>query len=151
LHVGAIYLNQTVPSSGAQETSCVLPGIYVAEVFGPLDIDALSGDEQIFPFDGEGNAQAAKAAELWLTGGDTRAPRDVNDIGNAPVILDVAGTAEKAGASFPFEAQLDIGANRAIPSSDPAHRGSNPICKQRIVTPIAVNITPSSRRLGAAF
>ena len=41
LHVGAIYLNQSVPSSGSQETSCVLPDIYVAQVIGPLEVNAL--------------------------------------------------------------------------------------------------------------
>ncbi|HEX7479120.1 MAG TPA: hypothetical protein VF331_15045 [Polyangiales bacterium] len=144
LHVGAIYLNQSVPSSGAQETACVLPGIYVAEVFGPLDVDALSAHEQSFPYDGEGIRVAAKAAELWLAGGDITHPADINDLSNAPVILDVAGTAEKNGGRFPFEAQLTIGDNRAIASSDPAYPGANPICKQRIVTPIAVNLTPEN-------
>ncbi len=32
LHVGAIYLNQSIPVSGAQVTSCILNGTYVAEV-----------------------------------------------------------------------------------------------------------------------
>src|SRR4051812_49027952 len=32
LHVGAIYLSQIQPASGAQATGCVLPGSYVAQV-----------------------------------------------------------------------------------------------------------------------
>ena len=143
LYVGAIYLNQSVPSSGAQETACVLPGIYVAEVFGPLEVDALSAAQQSFPFEGEGNALAAKAAELWLSGADAQVHKDINDVSNAPLILDAAGTAQKAGVSFPFEAKLTIGANRVIAASDPAYPGANPICKQRIVTPIPVEITAS--------
>jgi hypothetical protein len=137
LHVGAIYLNQSVPSSGSQETSCVLPDIYVAQVIGPLDVDALSSDSQHFPQQGDAIGLAAKAGELWLTGGD------VNTIDDSTVILDAAGTAEKDGVAYPFEASLTIGRNRVIPSSDPALPGANPICKQRIVTPIAVDLTPS--------
>ena len=74
---------------------------------------------------------------MWLTGGD------VNTIDDSTVILDAAGTAEKDGAAYPFEASLTIGRNRVIPSSDPTLPGANPICKQRIVTPIAVAITPN--------
>jgi hypothetical protein len=135
LHVGAIYLNQSVPSSGSQETSCVLPGIYVAQVFGPLTVDALSAEPQNFPSDGEGTGLTAHVAELWLTGGD------VSGLADDTVILDVAGVAEKDGTQYPFEAKLTIGKNRQLASSDPAFPGANPICKQRIVTPISIDIT----------
>ena len=37
LHIGAVYLNQSVPSAGGPEEPCVLPGIYVGEVFGGLE------------------------------------------------------------------------------------------------------------------
>jgi hypothetical protein len=136
LHVGAIYLNQSVPSSGSQETSCTLPGIYVAQVVGALDVDALSPEPQSFPFDGEATGISARAAELWLSGGD------INVIDDETVILDAAGIAMKDGVEYPFEASLTIGRSRVIASSDPAFPGKNPICKQRIVTPISVAITP---------
>jgi hypothetical protein len=138
LHVGAIYLNQSVPSSGSQETSCILPGTYVAQVTGPLEVDALSADPQPFTYDGEAIATPARAAELWLTGGD------VNAVDDSTVILDAAGDAEKDGASYPFEASLTISRNRLIASSDPALPGANPICKQRIVTPLPIALTPSA-------
>jgi hypothetical protein len=138
LHVGAIYLNQSVPSSGSQETGCILPGIYVAQVIGPLDVDALSAELQTFPYEGDGTGIAARAAELWLTGGD------VNTVDDSTVILDAAGVANKDGAEYPFEASLTIGRNRLIASSDPAFPGANPICKQRIVTPITVDLTSTN-------
>ncbi len=138
LHIGSVYLNQTVPSSGAQATACILPGIYVAEVLGSLDVDVLSPSRQSFPVNGEANAIAAKAGELWLTGGD------VNNIDDTTVILDAAGTADKASVSYPFEASLTIGRNRLIPSADPAFPSLNPICKQRIVSPIPVDLTPQN-------
>jgi hypothetical protein len=138
LHIGSVYLNQTVPSSGAQATACILPGIYVGQVLGSLDVDALSPSPQPFPVDGEANAIQARAGELWLTGGD------VNTIDDSTPILNAAGTADKGGISYPFEANITIGRNRLILSSDPAFPSLNPICKQRIVSPIPINLTPQS-------
>lgn len=136
VHVAAVYLNRARPVSGAQATSCILPGIYVAEVTRGLEVDALSPDPQPFPARGEATADHAIVGEVWLGGGD------VNAIDDPTVVLDVAGTAERDGASYPFTGALTIGRNRAIPPVDPAQPGANPICKQRIVSPIPVDITP---------
>lgn len=136
LHIGALYLNQTVPTSGAQETSCVLPGTYVAQVLSSVDVNLLSSQFQQFPQPGHGVESDAKVGELWLTGGD------VNNIDDSTVILDVSGTATQLGVSYPFEAKITIGRNRLIPTKDPAYPGANPICKQRIVTPVFVSLTP---------
>ena len=136
LHVGALYLNQTVLTSGSQETGCILPGIYVAEVLSSLDVDTLSSALQPFPARGEGIAIAATEGELWLTGGD------IDDLTDNTVILDAAGTAMMSGTSYPFEAALTIGANRLIASKDPAYPGANPICKQRIVETFPLSLTP---------
>jgi hypothetical protein len=46
LHVGAMYLNRSVPVSGGQERACFLPGIYVAQVLGGMDLDLLSPTPQ---------------------------------------------------------------------------------------------------------
>ncbi len=136
LHVGAVYLNKTVPTSVASNTSCFLPGIYVAEVTTGLDVDVLSPDFQPFPEKGFATSEAAKAAEVWLTGGD------VNDESDGAVILDIAGTATKSGESFPFEGTVTIGENRVVTPTDPSLPGAKPICKQRIVTPIPIDIVP---------
>jgi len=136
LHVGAVYFNQSVPSSGAQATGCFLPGNYVGQVLGSLDVDALSPSPQPFPAVGEANAIPAKAGELWLTGAD------INQIDDATVILDVAGRADKAGISYAFQGTLTIGRNRYIPSTDPAFPSLNLICRQRIVSPILIDFTP---------
>jgi hypothetical protein len=136
LYIGALYLNQTVPTSGAQETGCIRPGIYVAQVTSSLRVDALSPQLQPFPTRGEGIASEAKAGELWLTSGDINRSEDTT------VIVDAAGTALKDGLSYPFEARLTIGRNRLIPSMDPAYPGTNPICKQRIVSLIPTDLIP---------
>lgn len=138
LHVGAVYLNRSVPTSVASDTSCILPGIYVAEVTAGLDIDALDPTPRPFPELGYATSDAAKTAELWLTGGDIDAPEDPT------LIASVEGTAVGPGGAFPFVGSVTIGQNRQKPPLDPAQPGSKPICKQRVVTPIAVNLTPSA-------
>ena len=135
VHVGAVYLNKSRPSSVASDTSCQLPGIYVAEVTSGVDVDLLSGTPQPFPNPGFATTEHASTAEVWLFGDD------VNDPSDDTVILDVAGTAEKGGESYPFDGTIRIGQNRVIPAPSPALPGANPICKQRIVSPIPVQLT----------
>ncbi len=134
LHIGAVYLNRSMPTAGAQPTSCVLPGIYVGEVTSALDVDLLSPEPQPFPAPGEGVADTAVSGEVWLSGAD------VNALDDTTPVLQLTGTAEKGGAQFPFEARLTIGKNRAIPVRDPALPGASPLCKQRIVSPIPADV-----------
>ena len=143
LHVGAVYLNRATPSSGAQATSCVLPGIYVAQVTSGLDVDALSPTLQRFPMIAEGTSDHASTGEVWLTGGD------VNALDDPTPILDVAGSASKDGKTLGFAGLLTIGTNRALAPLDKTQPGSNPICKQRIASPIPTDVTP--RAGGALF
>jgi hypothetical protein len=134
LHVGAIYLNAVRPIAVARPTSCVLPGTYVAEITYGLDVDLLSPALQAFPVEGEGIVDDAVTGEIWLTGGDVNAADD------STVILDAEGVAARPGEDIPFEAKLTIGKNRAIVAPDPALPGSNPMCQQRIVSPIPIGI-----------
>ncbi len=136
LHVGAVYLNRSRPSSVASDTSCQLNGIYVAEVTEGLDVDLLNPDLQPFPEQGTSTTDHASTAEVWLFGG-----HDVHDPGDSTLILDVAGTAEKEGQTYPFEGAITIAQNRSIPAPSDALPGANPICKQRIVSPIPVDLT----------
>lgn len=138
LHVGALYLNRSRASSVSSDTSCQLPGIYVAEVTQGLDFDLLDPDPTPFPEQGTSTTDHASTAEVWLFGGS-----DVNDPGDSTRILDLAGTAEKGGESYPFEAKITIGDNRVIPAPSDALPGANPLCKQRIVSPIPVDLTAS--------
>jgi hypothetical protein len=137
LRFGAVYLNQSVPLSGAASGPCISPGIYVAEAFGPMTVDLLSPRPVPFPTRGEGTETRAKTAEVWLTGGDVNADAD------STVIVDVAGTAQQGGQTYPFTAAVTIGSNRKANVTSPAFPGSSPICHQRIVTPILVDLTPT--------
>lgn len=137
VRVGAVYMNESVPTSVSSDTSCYLAGLYVAEVPGGFDIDALDPGLQPFPVPGFATTDRARTGELWLSGGDLEADNDTT------VILDIEGEAERVGEVFPFEAQLTIGDNRREPADDPAQPGSRPICKQRVVTPLELDITPT--------
>jgi hypothetical protein len=136
IHLGAVYLNMSVPTSVASDTSCILPGIYVAEVTSGLDLDALDPTPVPFPTAGLATADRARTGEVWLAGGAIDAEND------STVIVSVRGVATGAAGEFPFEGAITIGQNRVPPPSDPAQPGEKPICKQRVVTPIDVDLEP---------
>jgi len=139
MHIGALYLADSLPVSGTQATSCTLPGSYVAQVTQGRDVDLLSAEPQRFPVLGRGISLEALAGQVWLTSGDVN---DVNDPPRPTVVLELAGSARLAGENRPFEAQLTIASNRVSAGSGPA--GAAPICKERIVSPIptSIRITP---------
>jgi hypothetical protein len=136
LHIGALYLNRSVPVSGSQERECFLQGVYVAEVLRGIDIDALSPSLQRFPGLGNGTEDRAITGEVWLTGGR------VDALDDDTTIAEVAGTATRGDVSMRFEGTVTIAENRIAKSTDPARPGAQPLCKARIVTPIPVDVTP---------
>ena len=139
LHIGALYLAEAMPVSGAQATSCILPGNYLAQVVEGRDIDLLSNEPQAFPTLGRGSTFEALAGQVWLTSGDV-------NLANAPspptVILHLLGSATRDGERRPFEARLTIASNRVTASGGAA--GGSPICKERIVSPIPTSIRVQS-------
>ncbi len=138
LHVGAIYLNQSQPVSGAQATNCILPGTYVAEETTGRDIDLLDSTAQVFPDYGDGTRTHARVAEIWLKG-----PGSINDPNDSTPILQLAGTVDVNGQTRAFIGTLTIGQNRLATVSDPSQPSAHPICKERIVSPILVDLTPT--------
>jgi hypothetical protein len=114
--------------SGAQDTPCILPGTYVAQMTSGMDVDLLSPRPQLFPSRAHGSTSRAIVGQLWLTG----VAGDIDTADDATKILIVAGTAARAGDVWPFAGQVTIGSNRAAPSSSLA--GASPICKQRVVS-----------------
>jgi hypothetical protein len=131
VHVGGVYLVQTGSISGGQVTGCYLAenGTYVLQETSPLDVDLLSPTPQPFPALGLGVTDPPPLiGQVWLTGGH------INDATDTTPILVIAGTATKNGASYPFTGSITIGSNHQTASVRPA--GGDPICKERIVTPI---------------
>jgi hypothetical protein len=138
VHIGAVYLNQSVPVSGAQNTDCFLPGTYVAEVTTGQDVDVLSPEPQPFPKLGTGVTIPALTGQVWLTGGN------INTVADTTPILSVSGTADRGGVVLPFTGTITIGSSRASTTSSTTLAGANPICKQRIVSPIPTSVEPQT-------
>ncbi len=139
LHIGGVYLRLKQPAAGSQTQPCILPGQnYSGEVLDGLDVNLLSAEPQPFPNLGEGTADASPIGEVWLVNGPVDADTDLT------VIARLAGTATKGATSIPFTAAFTISTdNRGINNGNPAQPGANPICKQRIVTPITAGFAPS--------
>jgi len=135
LHVGAVYLDESNLTSGAQPTSCILPGTYVAQVTQGLDVDLLSASPQPFPVLGHGTTLLARAAQVWLTQGPIG---DAEQPPNAP-ILTLVGTATRAGDVRPFSAKLTISVSNRLPNSGTS-QVAPPICKKRVVSPITTSV-----------
>jgi hypothetical protein len=136
LFIGAVYLNHTRPNSGIQGTDCILPSVYTGQELQGLSVDVLSSTPQPFPARGTGTDDEALTGEVWLTHGDVNAGTD------AAPIADIAGTATQGAQVLPFSAKIQINsANRGIPSP-PALPSLHPICKQRIVSPIFIDLRP---------
>ena len=136
MHIGALYLSDDLPASGSQHTSCILPGSYVAQVIEGRDIDLLSGKPQSFPVLGHGTTlDPARAGQVWLTGGDVSS---VDDPPQPTTILELSGSATLEKVTVPFHAKLTIAANRI--STGSALVGADPICIERIVSPIPTSV-----------
>jgi hypothetical protein len=147
VYVGALYFSTVPPmtASGAQEAPCVAPGLTTGEVRGGQVFDALDPTPQPFPVEGVGSDLPTRSAALWLTAGD------VNDDDERTVVLEARGEASRGGTTWPFEASFRIGNNRITSPRNPALPSSNPICEQRIVTPIAFEATLEEGRTVALF
>ncbi|HWW85863.1 MAG TPA: hypothetical protein VNZ26_19835 [Vicinamibacterales bacterium] len=150
LHVGAMYLDESLPTSGAAQSTCTLPGTYVGEVRAGRDIDMLDPSPQPFPIlDGlgspaDGSTIPALVGQVWLSGPDVNstaeqtAPHSI-----LPAVLLVEGTATNTtdSTTYPFAGSISIqpgnaGSNKALP-------GTNAICEQRIVSQVRVDVTLS--------
>jgi len=138
LHIGAIYLNQAMPVSGAQATGCYLTGTYVAQETSGIDVDLLSADPQPFPAKAHGiTIPSPEIGEVWLTRGSLTAVPSSNPI--MPVLI-VAGTATESAtaASIPFTGTVTI---ESAYQATGASASGDPICKKRLVSLIPAPVT----------
>jgi hypothetical protein len=132
LHVGALYLVESCPTSGAGAEPCTLPATYVGEVRGGGDVDMLDPSLQELHVTGNGTTIPACTGQVWLMHGDVNAASD-------PLpILTLQGTIDGAQT---FSASIPIDESDQPAPTSSALPGENPICQLRIVTPIPVSIT----------
>jgi hypothetical protein len=137
MHIGALYFRLGQTNPGDANASCVGDTTYGLEVPGSVDVDVLSHEHQQFSVAGNATTDLDQSAEIWLVVGN------INTVTSTTVVASVAGVATTRGTTFPFQGSITIGQNRLIPPSNPAEPGANPICKQRIVSPIPLRIRPS--------
>jgi hypothetical protein len=136
MRIGAAYFDESPPSTG----TCIAPGVYAAQVPGPVEVDLLSSQSQEFSVYGNGSADTALSWQLWLTDGD------INE-SNVTHMVDLAGIATcdgtqcPAGTQFSFGAVVTINQNRVPAISDPSQPGLNPLCKERIIQTGGINLT----------
>jgi hypothetical protein len=142
LHIGALYLTQSVPQSGGGPAPCVLPGTYdgvfVGEVLGGGDVDLLDPSLQTLPV-GQGSTIPAATGQVWLTHGDVNAPVDPSAI----VHLEGLVVADGATISFSGGIALDETASSSTggASTNSGLPGANQICQVRIVQGIPAELT----------
>ncbi len=139
MRIGAVYVDESPPATGAEGPTCIAPGVYAAQVPGGVEVDLLSTQPQEFSVYGNGTEDPGLSWQLWLTDGD------VNEVNTAHMVdLQGVATRQSDGATFSFGAIVTINDNRLIPASDPAQPGMNPICKQRIVQVGGIDLTPAA-------
>jgi hypothetical protein len=140
MRIGAVYFDESPPSTGFDSPLCIAPGVYAAQVPGPVEVDLLSSQAQEFSVFGHGSADTALSWQLWLTDGD------VNE-SNFAHVVDLQGVATcdgstcPGGTAFSFGAVVTINDNRVPATSDPAQPGENPVCKERIVQIGGIDVT----------
>jgi hypothetical protein len=135
MYLGAVYFDESPPSTSFDSTECNTDDVFAAQVPGGVLVNLLSTAPQEFSVYGNGSADVALSWDLWLVDGD------VNEQTTSPTAT-VTGTATLVSDPtqvFGFGAvvtintgQSGVGA-RGASSSDPALPGADPICKQRIL------------------
>jgi len=138
MHIGALYFDESPPSTGFASPVCITPDIYAAQVAGPVDVDLLSTKPVEFSVYGEGSADVAKSWDIWLNDGLT--PDDI-DGQNHLQMVDLTGVATRVSDGKPFSFGAIVTINdttsgpgaRATAATNPAEPGQYPICKARII------------------
>jgi hypothetical protein len=132
MHIGALYFDESPPSTGFDTPLCIASGVYAAQVPGPVDVDLLSTAPQTFRVYGNGTADTALSWQVWLT--DDTVGQDNIDVANVTPIVRMEGVATNAaGQSFPFGAVVTINSNRSTGGAQVATPGNDPVCKLRVV------------------
>jgi hypothetical protein len=143
LHVGALYLTQSVPQPGGGPLACepqqTYEGAFVGEVRGEGDIDLLDPSVQQIHVVGNGSTIPAATGDVWLVHDEAIKQGDLNQPDDTPV-LTLQGTYESGGTAHTFSAGITIDTNR-IQSSNPGLPGEIQICEKRIVSGIPAPLT----------
>jgi hypothetical protein len=146
MYIGAVYFDESPPSTGFDAPACTASDIFAAQVPGGVTVNLLSTEPQEFSVYGSGSADVALSWDLWLwEGGTNTAPyNDVNvGISTIPtaVLTGTAALTSDPTNVYSFGAiveinpgeSADMAGSRGTPISNPSLPGQNPICKDRIL------------------
>jgi hypothetical protein len=141
MHIGAVYFDESPPSTGFDTPECITPDVYAAQIPGAVDIDLLSTQPQEFSVFGNGSADVAESWDLWLTDGTQEGQiDDIDSPTNQIPSVKLTGIATRLSdqKKFPFGAIVSInqavsGAGARLVQPSPALPGQYPICKERIL------------------
>lgn len=143
LHIGALYLTQSIPQPGGGPVSCepeqTYEGAFVGQVRGERDVDLLDPSLQQLEVVGQGSTIAAATGEVWLV--HDQALTDGNLNGSDPLpILTLVGSYEHGGATTTFAGAITIDTNR-ITATNAYLPSADQICNSRIVSGIPAQLT----------
>ncbi len=147
LHVGALYLTQSVPQAGGGPQPCALPqtfeGAFVGEVRGDADIDLLDPSQQGLPVTGDGSTVPAATGQVWLTHDDSITDGNLNGPDGSPVLSLQGSFEDGTGATHTFSAGITIDTSRISGATNSGLPGEVQICQQRIVSGIRAGFSLS--------
>jgi hypothetical protein len=143
LHVGALYLTQSIPQPGGGAVACepqqTYEGAFVGEVRGEGDVDLLDPSPQEIHVIGNGSTIPSATGDVWLIHDDSIKSGDLNQPDHTPV-LTLQGTYEAGGTKHTFSAGITIDTNR-IQASNTGLPGEIQLCAKRVVSGIPAVLT----------
>lgn len=144
LHVGAMYLTQSIPQPGGGPVSCepqqTYEGAFVGEVRGEADIDLLDPSFQQIQVVGDGSTIPSATGEVWLVHDEALTDGNLNGSDPFPV-LTIVGSYETGGNTTTFGGGITIDSAQRIVATNPGLPGETQICQRRIVTGIPAQLT----------
>jgi hypothetical protein len=142
MYIGAVYFDESPPSTSFDAPSCNTSDIFAAQVPGGVQLDLLSTEPQEFSVYGSGSADVALSWDLWLWDGGINS--DINQTASVIPTATLTGTATPLSdptKTYSFGAVVEINPGesegvagaRGTPASDPSLPGQYPICKERVL------------------
>jgi len=146
MYIGAVYFDESPPSTGFDAPACTASDIFAAQVPGGVQVNLLSTQPQEFSVYGSGSADVALSWDLWLwDGGSNNNPNNDININTSYIpTATLTGTAtllSDPSRVYSFGAIVEINPGtsgdtagaRGMPISNAALPGQYPICKDRIL------------------
>jgi len=135
MYIGAVYFDESPPSTSFDAPVCNTSDIFAAQVPGGVQVNLLSTAPQEFSVYGSGSADVAQSWDIWLTSGDIDQPNitpTATLTGTATLLADPTKVYSFGAVVGINPGQTGPGA-RGTPVSNAALPGADPICKSRIL------------------